>query len=691
MAQLIFLYLLLAVSGAGLTSVLRLRGVLDNVLMTFSFGAAQLLVSIQALSLFSKLTPWPLLVANLCVTICVLTLTRRTLAEFWKFFRADVHGLLAEFGMHQRRSAGMILIAAALVCVIFQTLTAWLMYPTSDIYHFVMPLFWRQNQTVLPFPAYDPRLIGVVFLSEALCLPGYLYAHTAAMFSLVSGMAAILIVCLVIAMARHAGATAGAALCAGALIVGYGPMAHPVLGAKADMLISALWFGASIHFLLRTKSHLYPAKSNTLVGCSVFVLAMACGTKNVILILIPVYAASLLLLCGRAVFSKKAALTILTAGATGMLVSGVIWSYASNLGWFGDLRGPQFLKETLSKDFRPRAVWTRVARGTVMLLSDVIWLPGSQQKRYAELCQRAVTALGGRKTIAEDHGFYSFRAENIRPGTSFGLLGSMIFLPSLVFAGWMSLRIPRAGSWLTPGQSLQNTRVLLLLTIGSFATYHAFLRWQTIGISRLMLPCLTVGAPLAAFLMERSWPRRLALPLTLGVMLVYSISGFGLATRRLGVSTHSGLMAWLSRLQRDHSVTVEWRWQNGLVEKQSIRESYTRREIVRALLRRIPQPTTFGLIGGQNAEGYYLFGDGFLNKVISIKDCRGGDRFVPPPSEVEFLVTEDFEPSAIPREILRGFQPLVQVEHDGKPILTVFQRSPTRTATTTKIKSESPP
>ena len=76
-----------------------------------------------------------------------------------------------------------ILLAAAVFCVMFQSLTVWLMYPTSDIHHFVMPLFWKQNQTVLPFPVYDSRLIGVVFLSEALCLPGYPYAHTAPMFS----------------------------------------------------------------------------------------------------------------------------------------------------------------------------------------------------------------------------------------------------------------------------------------------------------------------------------------------------------------------------------------------------------------------------------------------------------------------------------------------------------------------------
>jgi hypothetical protein len=690
MVPLILLYLLLALTGIGLVSRSRLRGVLDPVLMIFTFGAAQLLVVVQLLSLFSALTPLALLGLNALATTGVMWWTRRRIAEFWKTFRAELKGLRTELRTFPGRRLALVFVVAAGCGLIFQTVTACLMYPMSDIYHFVMPLFWTQNHTLLPFPAYDPRLIGVVFASEALCLPGYMFAHTAALFPLMAGVAAGLAVGVVMALARQIGAGRSGAICAGALLVGYGPLAYAVLGAKADMLVSALWFGASIHFLLRTKSSRYPGGGLGLLGCSVFSFSMACGAKNAVLILLPVYGVSVLMVCGRALLARKMILSSLAAGGLGLLISGVVWSYTSNLAWFGDARGPQFLKETLARDLRPQAVWTRLTRGTVMLMSDVIWLPGSCQKAYANYCQHAVGAAGGSDVLSDDNGFYSFRAEDIRPGTSFGLLGILVFVPSLVFAGALCLRGARAGSLPAPGRSRRDIGVLVWLTLGSFVTYHILLRWQTIGISRLMLPCLLVGTPLAGLLLDKARFRLLGLPLLLGVLLAYSVFGFSLAARRLAASEPSGLTALLARLQRSHGRTVEWQWPNAPAGSQEIKEGYTRREIVRALLQRLPQPTTFGLIGNPNAEGYYLFGDRFQNKVVSLQDARGEDQFVVPSRDVQYVVLEEFDPARIPPGILREFDLFVKVVDDGQPLLVVFQRSPANPAAGGTIKSNQP-
>jgi hypothetical protein len=306
------------------------------------------------------------------------------------------------------------------------------------------------------------------------------------------------------------------------------------------------------------------------------------------------------------------------------------------------------------------------------MLFDVIWLPASCQKSYANLCLQTVKLLGGRELIPEDVGFYSFRAEDIRPRNSFGPLACLILVPSVVITGSLCLL-----SFRSRANSKRNIAagILLLLTIAGFVTYHVLLRWQTIGIGRLMLPCLVTGVPLAAFMMERTWARALGLPLFAGVLLAYSSFGFGVAMRRVTASEKSWLTAQVSKLQRSHNMTLEWEWKGEPMQSQEIKEGYTKREIVRQLLSRLPNPTSFGLIGTNNAEGYYLFGDDFLNKVVSMSDSRAELRFLSPPDDIEFIVAEDFEPQAIPPEALRGFELLARVSSHGKTVLAVFQRT----------------
>ena len=671
--SLVLVCLLALGSGWRLTRHLALGSLLGRCLMTFTFAAAQWLLAIQLLSLTRQLTAGGFLLANGLLTLAVFLIFQRKGPVRTGISLGDV-GCFLEAVRRHRVEAAMVAMAAAAVLVACGT--GWAMFPMeTDIYHFTMPLFWKQHATILPFLSFDARLIGVVFASEGLGFPGYLYMGSPVMFCLLSAVVAGFVVWTVSGLALQVGAPRLAAVLAGVMVVGFGPFFSSCLGFRTDMLLAALWFGASIYFLLESRAALQNKPDARLLFCSVFCLLMSCGAKNVVVLQGPPYLICLGLIHGRRLWSRPVLAALSVAGVTGMLASGVVWSYASNQYWFGTWKGGQELQGTVSTDFSPRSVWTRLCRGGVTLLYDVVWVPVRWRETYAQVCQRSVQVLGGKRRLAEDDEFFSFEQDKIRPGLGLGLLGFSVFAPGLMagFAFWFRARRKRDPEAL----GASNCGILILLTIGSFIFYYAALRWQSIGLTRLMLAVVIVGAPLAAMLLRWRWFRVAACGVLFVSLAIYTTYGFGLALRRAGIPNPGWLAAKIMSLQRDHSQEIEYQWEGETPGILLVREGYTYREIYQLFFSRLTGPATVGYASPFWGEGYYAFGNGLSNKVVSLSDSRQPERIVVPPPEVDYLMVAGYgEIPPIDASVLQGFQRLFQASSGGKPIFIVFSRRP---------------
>jgi len=664
--KLALLYVLVLGGGHRIASRLPPADILERWLMTAAFGFAQLLATIQLLSLFHRLGGYELLLTNAAITAITFAATRSCPAISIPC-RLDAARAAAFFRAHP---LSVLLLAVAVASVIGSAGAGMLIYPMTDIYHYTMPLFWKQHASMLPFPCYDPRLIGVVFGSEGVCFPGFLYLNSGAICAWVTGLGALMSIWIVTAIARRLGASMPATLSAGALLAGFGPVSTALFGAMADMILPAMWFGGSVYFLLGSRDH---GEINRLkLGCSLLCLMLACATKNIVLLQAPSWLLIAFLWHGRQLFSWKAVGSAAAWGVPALLASGFVWSYASNLRWYGTIKGGRELQETVSTELHPRAVWTRIARGVVTITTDVIWLPQRFRESYASMSVSAVKALGGLEQLNEDRGFYSFTIDGPRPGRAMGPLGFAFLVPG-VLAGFTCL-LPHKRGGLGRDNPWKLPVGLGLLTVGSFATCYVVMRWQCIGLNRMMLSCVIAGLPLSALLLERRTGRIIALVLMTICLGMYGVSGLGSTLRRLDLRDRNWVASKITRLQADHSFQADYRWHDGTAGSLTVREDYTRREFYELVFSRLKQPSVVGLIGSFNTEGYYAFGPDYSNRVVSLIDSRAPEQIIKPAPEVGFIIVELQELAGLDRAMLPEFETWLEVTRSGKPVFLVLKR-----------------
>ena len=87
------------------------------------------------------------------------------------------------------------------------------------------------------------------------------------------------------------------------------------------------------------------------------------------------------------------------------------------------------------------------------------------------------------------------------PRKGLGLMGLVVFLPGLFVAGAKAFGA-LSGVTGPPAAARESTRFVVCLLLGmsvsAFLAVHVVLRFQSVGVLRLMLPCVVSGAPLAA-------------------------------------------------------------------------------------------------------------------------------------------------------------------------------------------------
>jgi len=439
MVGLTLTYLLCLISGAGLESRLSLNHLLERVVIVFTLAAGQLLIAIQCLSLVMRLDGAWLVATNILLTaLCI------GVARFWQpapdrlSWRTLLSQSWRETAAQRREPLVLLLLALALLATVVHCSLGAVMIPMGDSYHYEMPLFWIQNRTIDHFPVSNPRINCISFLAEALTLPGFLYLHTAAMFVVISVAAGVLGLGVVYALARQMGCSPGASACAAALSLGFTDFALNFLTLEAGHYLLAMWLGASLLFLMGSRPS--PGMSRqqlTRLGCSILCFLMACGAKNTVTLLVPLYLIALTLTLRRLLLTRQVILVGVFCGGIASLSSGILWNYVSNKIYYGDYRGSKFMLGHLSEDFGFRAIWTRECRGAVLVAFDTMWIPQSARPVYAAVCEKAIELLGGQSKLAEDNGFNTFNPEDRRPLKGCGWVGPLFVLPGIIIGlGW---------------------------------------------------------------------------------------------------------------------------------------------------------------------------------------------------------------------------------------------------------------
>jgi hypothetical protein len=362
------------------------------------------------------------------------------------------------------------------------------------------------------------------------------------------------------------------------------------------------------------------------------------------------------------------------AGVAGLVCSGVAWNYVANTVWFGNSRGPKTVNETVSTDFQPRSVWTRLCRGTVLTVYDTIWVPGSAKDKYASLVSKTVSALGGRERIADDDLiYYMFDRKSMTPRKGLGLLGIVFFLPGVAVAATRCLGRNSFGGIAVSSERF-NTTVLVTMTIGSFVLCHLLLRWQSIGMLRIMFPFMIAGAPLTAFLLPNRWTKRLALALLAVSCAMFFTFWLGHVSRRHGWSDRPSLH-WIVRLQNDHAMLAHYQWKDQAPCDLTIREDYSMREIYQVLLAGMRQPCAIGFVGHQDSDSTYLFGSRYQNRVVPLVDARNPGALIEPPSNLDYLAAADRFSTIRPWAATHGFEEIFSATNSKGEMLILFQKS----------------
>jgi len=180
--------------------------------------------------------------------------------------------------------------------------------------------------------------------------------------------------------------------------------------------------------------------------------------------------------------------------------------------------------------------------------------------------------------------------------------------------------------------------------------------------------------PLAALLCERAWVRFAGAALLIISLGMYCTAGLGIAFRRLKTDDRFGLAKKITSLQRDRSMAVEYRWQEGPPVSIRLREEFTHRELHQLFLSRIPEPAVIGMNGRCIAESYDLFGQGYSNRVVSLADTRTPHRLLMPLA-VDYIVLEEPAPAPIDAQTSAQFDLFFEAKDSGRTILTVLKRN----------------
>ena len=311
--------------------------------------------------------------------------------------------------------------------------------------------------------------------------------------------------------------------------------------------------------------------------------------------------------------------------------------------------------------------------------------PYSAGKAYEATCQKTVRVLGGKGELAEDDksqfnnaNIFNFR--NLRPGSGIGLIGPIFVLPAFLY-GAVRLWRQRYGTRGAARFSGYRDFLLLLLVVAGYAFMcHVLLKWQSIGLWRLMPAFTVLAVPVCGLLLEKRSIRIIALTLA-GVGAMVSLAGnLSMMSNRYATDNHNPLQQLLLKLGKQPRVVMEYRWANEVSQKAFRHEPYNNREIALMFLSHAKHPAVIAFAGGSCSDAYYFFGPDLSNRIMPLVDIRYPEQLLEPASNADYLVFP--QNSAIDPEKQnvwarqRGYRPFLRVDQQDKCLFLSFEKIP---------------
>jgi hypothetical protein len=248
----------------------------------------------------------------------------------------------------------------------------------------------------------------------------------------------------------------------------------------------------------------------------------------------------------------------------------------------------------------------------------------------------------------------------------------LILVPSLLIAIFSTIRAIKCEKPLSTASF--NIAVLTVFAIAAFFMSHLVLRWQSLGVLRLMFPFVILAAPLTALILHKRPMRCVALCLLIATSGILSIFWLGAIARRLDIADRAGFDK-IARLQNDHSFTLRYQWAKEPPREQRIREGYSNREVHKLILNGVQQPATLGVIGHGNTESIFLFGERFQNRIIPLVDCRHEDVILNRGADdIDYIISVDKFPESKIWADARGFEQIFSATRENEEVALVFKR-----------------
>jgi hypothetical protein len=669
-----------------LESRFSLNTLIERAVMIFSLAAGQLLLSIQVLSLATRLNGQGLILAGVVsvgLALCARKVWRAPARRAsWETLWQNARTGLFE-GKDGRLALAFFTVAAGVMGL--NAIAGAFMVPLGDPYHYDRLLFWRQNQSIEPFVTCNPWIVATSFAGEALGLPGVVFCKSATMLLGIVWLAGVLSLGVVFSLARRLGCSPLASAAAAMLPLGIHGWHQHFIEANAAMCLAGFWVGAGVLFLTRCggAGELSGELLNRL-GCAVFCFSLGCGAKNTTVFLAPVFLLALVICLRRLLLSAKIMRVLAVWGTAGVLCSGVLWNYAGNFEWFGNMSGPPAMQGLLlSGDRTVQSVWTRCCRGAVLFLFDATWLPRSAHETYEAVCQKAVSLIGGRMELAEDVNGSS----HFKTGAGVGLVGPLVILPAFVYGAVRFLR--RGGKTGTEGNfsGRRDFFLLLLFVAGYVLLCHIFLKSQDIGVWRVMPAFPVLAAPVCGLLLEKRW-QRIAILTLAGLCALVTVAGnlammgnrFAAVKLVSELESNGIVQKFFSKAGKPPPTEVECQWGEEAPQKALIHEIYNGRETALLFLQRARHPAVIAFAGSFESQAYYFFGPDLSNRILPLVDCRNPERLLDPPANADYLVfaqNAEIDPEKQNLWAMRrGYQPFLQVSKGGECVFLSFQKNP---------------
>lgn len=670
-----------------LESRLSLNTLIERAVMIYSLAAGQLILAVQVLSLATCLNSQGLILAGIIsVSLALCTLMVWQAPASRVSLEILLRGTRTELTVEKdgRFVLTLFLVAAGILGL--NAIAGAFMIPLGDAYHFEMPLFWRQNQSIEPFITHDPRITSTSFAGEALGLPGFVFCKSGTMWLVVVWLAGILSLGVVFSLARRLGCSPRASVVAAMLLLGIPTWHQYFIEADAAMCLAGLWVGASVLFLMRCGGAVELSEEFlSRLGCSVFCFILGCGAKNATIFLAPVFLLALAICLRRLLFDAKVMRVLAKWGMVAVLCSGVPWNYACNFKWYGNVSGPPLLQGHLSSDRTIPSIWTRCCRGTVLFFFDATWLPRSTHKTYEAVCQKATRLLGGKRELAEDDKSL-FNFQGLQPSGGIGLIGPLVVLPAFIYGVARLMRHRRRTSLEDKFPGSRDFLLLFLFVTGYSLLCHVFLKWQNIGLWRLMPAFPVLAVPVCGLLLEKRW-HRIAVLTLVGLCALVSVSGnlammgnrFAADKLESELKNNGILQKFFSKAGKRPPLEVECLWENEVPKKVLLHEFYNSREIALMFLQRARHPAVIAFAGGVLSDAYYFFGPDLSNQITPLVDIRKPEQLLEPPTNADYLVfaqNSDIDPVKQNLWAMRhGYKPFLQVNRERECLFLAFQKN----------------